>query len=786
MSRAQTHSAAKKSTVRRFLKTVFHTLKGQDGLKEHIFLSQHDRHLPSTGAWPYTALDDLLEGSEFDTYHFCTCTVNKPAPNSAPSRRLEGFNRLHVIILDGIGDKVLPNDLKPTYIIQTAKDTYQWGYVLKQPIADLGAANKFVRAVYEKAWLTDQSAAMPNRLARLPLGRNLAPGKDAFQVRLVELNPDTRYSPVDLVNAWGLSVDASALAKLRTEGEKLAVVDELFEYMKSNGHIFGTAGEDSFKVECPMWEEHPDGNPYGAYKPLGKGEDPHQRRFTCDHAHKAGDPPDIKEFLIYMAALGAPHVSASAPIELTEPELGFLPLNESIPDENFPDIAMKQNGNISIKKTVGNLEYLLDRYGFKCHFNVISKRTEVLHYTDVEGMDSLGGVHTSKTARITSQCALNGLSLSANVTKNYLLCIADKRLYNPVVEFFETLKINLADERYAVHAKACCERQGIPYDPKNLDIEKLDFVKLLADTIDLEPETPREALETFLHLWLIQCVAASDAAERTNNPDALCRFESVFTLIGPVNVKKTAWFRALIPEELGQYFTDGVSFALAGRNHVENSLSHFIVELGNLNHLGFPGNLQKGKDFLTSSKDSLQEPGRSATYYKRRTSFCATVENELIAETASKMRQFWSIHTCGLETPDKYLVLCVWQQVWREYLAGKKWWLDPGDENDSKKLDSWLGERVVNYRPPEIEKIEAVFGPLTLERATDVNNSLWLTTREICERAGMKIPTILGLRTVSKMILEQYPAGAEDVLKRKFRHNVTKYRMPLPLDERKD
>ena len=100
-------------------------------------------------------------------YGTSTCEPD-PATGKLYNRKAL-FKALHVVVLDDIGTKVpvdkLPEGFEPTYIIESSKGNYQYGYVLDAPVTDLEAATMLVQLVYD-AGLSDGGGKMATKLVR--------------------------------------------------------------------------------------------------------------------------------------------------------------------------------------------------------------------------------------------------------------------------------------------------------------------------------------------------------------------------------------------------------------------------------------------------------------------------------------------------------------------------------------------------------------------------------------------------------------------------------------------
>lgn len=128
--------------------------------------------------------------SKDEPQYYAICSVNKH------SRKNENFKALHVLVCDDVGTKAKIPELKPTYIIETSPNNFQFGYKLASPEQDISKANALIAELVTSGY-SDPEARGIVRLVRLPGGINGKKDdakKTTFHVRLVELHPDITYT----------------------------------------------------------------------------------------------------------------------------------------------------------------------------------------------------------------------------------------------------------------------------------------------------------------------------------------------------------------------------------------------------------------------------------------------------------------------------------------------------------------------------------------------------------------------------------------------------------------
>lgn len=263
--------------------------------------------------------------------------------------RQSQFGAYYVLIFDDIGTgpgaKIAPGDLpagmpKPTFIVETSLNNFQYGYVFEVPIGDLEIAKAFQREMIERAGV-DPGGMMPNKAVRLPCGFNLKderknPDGSPFECRLVLLDPDRLYTPQELLKGVGSglswadiekrAVSGGGSRRMGTTAHRAApvyratldgIVDPVLEWLNTEGLIVSEGRGDWIDIVCPWAEEHTGGpgrrDKSTGYSPVGMGDYPEQRSFKCLHGHCEGRRTG--EFLIWVLEQGGPRSSPKSVIE---------------------------------------------------------------------------------------------------------------------------------------------------------------------------------------------------------------------------------------------------------------------------------------------------------------------------------------------------------------------------------------------------------------------------------------------------------------------------------------
>ena len=130
--------------------------------------------------------------------------------------------RVAFLVLDDVGTKSKTPPLPPTWIIETSRDNYQWGYTFG--LDDQPRTGEFAAAIkaIAQAGYTDGGAINAVRNFRLPGSVNLKPGKGDFPARLVELRPEREFTLAAICEALGVAPGEADTAVR----QRLAVADD--------------------------------------------------------------------------------------------------------------------------------------------------------------------------------------------------------------------------------------------------------------------------------------------------------------------------------------------------------------------------------------------------------------------------------------------------------------------------------------------------------------------------------------------------------------------------------
>jgi hypothetical protein len=289
--------------------------------------------------------------------------------------------------------------------------------------------------------------------------------------------------------------------------------------------------------------------------------------------------------------------------------------------------------------TIENLAEICRRLGVTVRYNVISKEEEIMIPQQAFSLDNRGN---ASIAWLMSWC--ERLRMPTGKVGDYITYMADRNLHNPVANWIESK----------------------PWDGQSR----------LQDLYDTVASHGDEALKnTIMRRWLISAVAAAF------NPTGVSA-HGVLVFQGAQYMGKTAWFKRLVPKELG-VVQDGMMLRPDDRDSVKQVVSHWLVELGELDATFRKSDIAQLKAFLTRDKDILRRAyARKESEFARRTVFFASVNPKEFLHDQTGNRRFWVIECKSIEYDHGIDMQQLWAEVLTMYRAGEGWTLH-GEEHEA-------------------------------------------------------------------------------------------------------
>ncbi|MGE9376915.1 VapE domain-containing protein [Escherichia coli] len=296
--------------------------------------------------------------------------------------------------------------------------------------------------------------------------------------------------------------------------------------------------------------------------------------------------------------------------------------------------------NVQPLNTRPNVERLLDNYSISAKYNEISKDVEVLVPGVSSGSDARDNCAVSE---ILSLAALNRLPMS-NI-EGHIKTIAVRNTYNPVRDFIN-------------------QRE---WDGRSR------FADLL-NTISTPDDYSRDLLAMLVRRWLLSAVAAAYL-------EAGFWSKGVLVFQGEQSLGKTAWFKALLPPDNRNLVKVGATIDPSNKDSVASAISHWLVELGELDATFRKADIAKLKAFISQDRDDLRRPyDRLESKYQRRTVFFASVNpKHFLADDTGNVR-WWTIPVTAVNYEHGIDTQQLWAEVLSWFEAGERWWLDRDEE----------------------------------------------------------------------------------------------------------
>lgn len=321
---------------------------------------------------------------------------------------------------------------------------------------------------------------------------------------------------------------------------------------------------------------------------------------------------------------------------------GILPMCSSIDPMSWVDADQK----LKPQNTIANIAHVMTTYGIKAKYNEVKKNVELVfpgreHFSDLRADAAL--------SELISLCNKNRCPSSQ--VQPFVKVIASDNSYSPVRDWID------------------CEAW-----------DGVERIPALLTTIHTEKQ--HTALkDKLIYRWLISAVAAAYRATD---------FEShgVLVLAGAQGEGKTTWFRRLAPTELGLIMV-GASVDPTDKDSVTRAVSHWIVELGELEGTFRKSDMSRLKAFVTQPVDKIRRPyDRIESDYKRTTVFGASVNDKQYLVDESGNRRWWTVPVVKIDYRHEINMQQVWAEVHSHYARGERWVLDRDEQNMLNDLNS--------------------------------------------------------------------------------------------------
>ena len=318
--------------------------------------------------------------------------------------------------------------------------------------------------------------------------------------------------------------------------------------------------------------------------------------------------------------------------------------------------------------TVDNLKILMKNSNIDFKYDVILKEFDITHYT-------INPNAPSKEAAVISLIEREAAVLGIKTTiANHIISVPNSKYSNPL---FDSIK------EYHSEYKA--------------SDTKIDYVMQVVKTLKTD-KTTSKYIEAILLKWLLQCIAAWDFERTSTAIGHKDKYESVLILQGEQGLRKSDFFAGLLPKKESKYIKNGANLNLQDKDSIIQNTAYGIVELGEIERTFNKSGSGDIKAFLSNSFDEYRIPyGKTASKFKRTTSYCGSVNQIDFLKDPTGARRFWvmpldKIDFIAYEKIDKEML---WAQVYDLYLNGASWWFNETDSiinTEIQRLHSFHNE----------------------------------------------------------------------------------------------
>ena len=296
--------------------------------------------------------------------------IIKRFKDDKPSASASNCDHVAFLVLDDVGTKSKTPDLKPTWIMETSPNNYQYGYTFSlddQPTK--GEFSAAIKAIADAGY-TDGGAINAVRNFRLPHSVNLKPDKGNFKSVLVSFEPDLEFSLPQICNALNVIPDEANTATVKRIDLMDDGQDDVLSFLVGRGDVIESVnGEGWYGVNCINAAAHSDGNPMARYHPLN-------RSYMCFHG--SCQHLDSKAYLEWVQAEGGPVHSHGLREELLASVMNDT-LAKLEPSDMFTndaealiaEVERKELGRIEKREWYGRFAYVI---ADETYFDLESRR----------------------------------------------------------------------------------------------------------------------------------------------------------------------------------------------------------------------------------------------------------------------------------------------------------------------------------------------------------------------------------------------------------------------------
>lgn len=246
-----------------------------------------------------------------NSWYVCVSTVTGVPRGMKITRKIEDLQEAMVLVLDDVGTKSSVPPVAPSYILETSKGNYQYGYILTPH--DVSTPEGY--ALYDgslralgRAGFNDPGAVGGYRAVRVPGSIH----KTEWVCRCTLWEPDRCWDLVELMAQMGVEPlkqrvytqkSATPARSPDMPGDPLET-DPIYAFMVEKGLALSPliSGKLWIEIQCINAKAHTTGSSIAYYSPAGWEDE--NASYSCLHAHCTGI--NIKDYEQFIIAQGGP------------------------------------------------------------------------------------------------------------------------------------------------------------------------------------------------------------------------------------------------------------------------------------------------------------------------------------------------------------------------------------------------------------------------------------------------------------------------------------------------
>jgi putative DNA primase/helicase len=364
------------------------------------------------------------------------------------------------------------------------------------------------------------------------------------------------------------------------------------------------------------------------------------------------------------------------------------------------EYEFQRNASGRFLNTKDNVNGVLKTHSVEVRYNVIKKRMEI----DIPNTMFIADMKEEASLIEVEDRAIN-MGIPHTRVRDYLKILAEE--YNPVVEWIDSE----------------------PWDGES---------RMQAFLDSLTTHESNQLKEMLMKKWLVSCVAAAYEEQGVE-------LEGILVLQGAQGLGKTLWFKRLCDYNKG-WLLEGATLNPSDKDSVKRAVSHWIVELGEIESTFKKSDIDQLKAFVTAKTDELRLPyDRAFTTYQRRTAFYASVNAREFLTDTSGNRRFWVLAVKDINVNHGVNMQQLWAEVKETlYVKGQKnWFLSPD-------------ERAMLHESNEIYRTQSSVEDLLLEHVDfDSEHAKPVQMTKLLRDLGIKAPRMPDFKEANRVLHER-------------------------------